>query len=137
MKHIFIYSLYFFVLIYGVESFVPIERLGHSSVLVGDRLYFFGGERPDIYSNEVFYLNLSQSFDVGNPPWNDLTPKAAISFGSSFATSALDNMNNDQNIYLLGGAANNVNTEEELPKTPFVHKFNVNSSSWDISQVNG
>ena len=79
-NHIFIYLCLIFVLSHifiGVDSFIPIKRLAHSSVLVGNKIYFFGGSQGHSgCSNEVFYLDVSQSFDVATPPWNDLTPSA-------------------------------------------------------------
>ena len=39
----------------------------HSSILVGDKIYFLGGVTNTGVSNEVFYLDLSQSFNVTNP----------------------------------------------------------------------
>src|SRR2546430_17545976 len=111
------YSLYLcliFVLIYEVESFVPITRIGQTSTLVGNKIYFFGGTDSVKTYNDVFYLDLSQPFNVENPPWVDLTPKVVIPFGSIWATSVLDNTNNDPNIYLFGGLTRDVNTDEDI-----------------------
>src|SRR5581483_399869 len=113
-----------------VESFTPTGRLTHSSILVGNKLYFFGGQRENgLASNEVFGLNLSQPFDVANPPWFDLTPIAPIPFGSFFATVASNNVNNNSEIYLFGGVMVDINTQQDS-YTSFIYEFNVNSSRW-------
>ena len=84
---------------FEVESFTPAGRLSHSSVLVGNKIYFFGGALDYIRnSDEVFYLDVSKSFDIANPPWVDLT---SIPFASEWATVALDDLKNDTNIYLF------------------------------------
>src|SRR5579871_3795259 len=76
----------------GVEPYVPVGRLGHSSILVGNKIYFFGGlfNFGTSYktTNEAFYLDLSQSFSVMNPPWTQVNN---LPFGSAFATVAFDN----------------------------------------------
>src|SRR5204863_4923371 len=95
-------------LFFEVESFTPLGRLAHSSVLVGDKLYFFGGGIVDNFdtSSEVFYLIVSQQFDVSNLSWVDLTktmPTARIPFGSAWGTAVAGDINKDPTIYLFGG----------------------------------
>src|ERR1043165_7876496 len=95
-RHLFIIFVFGFIF-FEVEPFVPRGRLAHSSILVGDRIYFFGGTFDEIYNtDEVFYLDISKSFDVTNPPWVQL---GGIPIGSSWATVAYS----DPNIYLFGG----------------------------------
>ncbi|GES73686.1 hypothetical protein GLOIN_2v1876170 [Rhizophagus clarus] len=124
-------------LFFEVESYTPIGRLTHSSVFVGNNLYFLGGQYGNgSISNEVFYLNLSQSFDVANPPWVDLTSTASIPFGSYFATVASNNVNNSLDIYLFGGVMIDIITQRDS-FTSFVYKFNVNTSRWNVPSING
>ncbi|CAI2162737.1 18463_t:CDS:2 [Funneliformis geosporum] len=47
-----------------VESFTPEGHYDHSSTLVGNNLYFFGGSNGGSCLNEVIYLDLSQRFNV-------------------------------------------------------------------------
>ncbi|PKY15979.1 hypothetical protein RhiirB3_479132 [Rhizophagus irregularis] len=118
------YSLYLYLILilvvfFGVESYAPIGRLTHSSVLIKNNLYFFGGQ----YRNE-------------NPPWFDLTSTASIPFGSHFATVASNDVNNNLDIYLFGGVMVDIITQQDS-FTSFVFKFNVNSSRWNAPSVNG
>lgn len=83
-----------------VESFIPLGRLAHSSVLVTDKLYFIGGKEDNEISNKVFYLDVSRPFNTSSPPWVILT---TASLGSAWATAAANNINNDTTIYLFGG----------------------------------
>src|SRR2546423_4574638 len=96
-----------FTLIYlslEIESFTPSGRIVHSSVLVGSKLYFFGGEKDDgSCSNEMFYLDVSQSFNIDVPPWNDLTPNAGMPFKSCWGTVSSNDIDNKITIYLIGG----------------------------------
>src|SRR6266542_1089912 len=94
---IFVFGCIFF---FEVESFTPARRLAHSSILIGNKIYFFGGTNSDSISNELFYLDVSQPFNVANPPWFDLS---GIPFGSAWATVVLNDIDNDPNIYLFGG----------------------------------
>src|SRR5947209_15929877 len=132
------YSLYYFYLIfflnyiYGVESFIPAGRLGHSSLVTADKkLYIFGGIKDDFFSsNEAFYVDLNNPFSMTNPPW---TQAADIPFESSWAASASDN-NND--IYLFGGIMSDVNTHNDLSSKSFIYEL-VNSLTWNIPTVSG
>ncbi|CAG8657745.1 5478_t:CDS:2 [Rhizophagus irregularis] len=117
---------------FGVESYVPVGRVGQSSILIGNKIYYFGGITDVGVSNDAFYLDLSQSFNIVNPPW---TQMPNIPFGSSWASVALDNSNN-ADIYLFGGMMFDVTTQKDSFKS-FVYKFNVNSLSWNIPNVGG
>ncbi|CAI2176086.1 2118_t:CDS:2 [Funneliformis geosporum] len=120
-------------MILGVESFVPKRRLAHSSILVEDKLYFFGGFDAEDFqvAKELFYLDVSRPFDKSNKPWVYLT---SIPFGSLWATVAYNNINNDSNIYLFGGYM--IDEFGDL-FTSIIHRFNINSSTWSIPTVGG
>src|SRR5688572_16372229 len=99
-RYLFIIFMFCFML-FEVEPFSPTGRLAHSSVLVGDKIYFFGGALDFTrVSNEIFYLDVSKSFDTANPSWVNF---ASIPFGSNWAAVELDDINDDPNIYLFGG----------------------------------
>ncbi|CAI2176088.1 2119_t:CDS:2 [Funneliformis geosporum] len=117
----------------GVESFAPKGRLAHSSILLRDKLYYFGGSDKDIQSaKELFYLDVSQPFDKPNIPWVFLT---SIPFGSIWSTVSLNGINNDSNIYLFGGMM--IDDDYKDSFTSVIHQFNVNSSTWSIPSVSG
>ena len=64
-NHISVYLCIFICLFLEVESFTPAGRYGHASVLVESKLYIFGGVLDSGFSsNEVFYLDLSQPFNI-------------------------------------------------------------------------
>src|ERR1043166_7261516 len=99
-NYVLFYLFFITYLFLEVESSTSAGRLAHTSVLVGDKLYFFGGitDTSSGSSNEVFYLDVSQPFNIQAPSWNDLTPSAGIPFKSSWATASLSNINNEQTI---------------------------------------
>ena len=108
---------------FGVEPYVPVGRVGHSSVLVGNRIYFFGGMQNQATSlNDGFYLDLSQSFNIANPPFTQVN---GLPFGSAFATVVLDKSNN-QDLYLFGGIMFDINTQRDS-FTSSIYKSNINS----------
>ncbi|CAI2174747.1 4229_t:CDS:2 [Funneliformis geosporum] len=121
-----------------VESFTPKGRLAHSSVLVVDKLYFFGGAGGDTdieliqIATEVFYLDVTKPFDIKIPP---LTRLSNIPFGSVWATVEYNNINNDQNIYLFGGYMLDNYLSDSF--NSIIYRFNVNSSTWWIPPVGG
>ena len=96
-----------------------------------NKLYFFGGISPINInaSYEVFYLNVSQQFNVSNPPWVDLTmttPTAAIPFGSAWGTAVAGDINKDPTIYLFGGVMRDMNSVGDS----VLHSFNLNTLQW-------
>ncbi|CAI2175346.1 13963_t:CDS:2 [Funneliformis geosporum] len=130
----FIFIIIYLLLI--VESFTPVERYGHSSVLVGNKIYFFGGYDGRNYTNEVFYLDLSQKFDTELPPWTDLTSNSGIGFKSSWATTvAINDKNNNPIIFLIGGV--NLDQVGGSAFTSLVYTFNLQSGQWKIPKIKG
>ena len=111
-------------------------RTAHSSVLVGNKLYFFGGQDDEIRSlNDVFYLDMSQPFNLTFTPWTDLTTTAGIPFKSSWASVAI-NKDDNPTVYLIGGIMRyeeNVN----VTNTPLVYTFDPKSMQWNIPVIKG
>src|SRR4051794_10593623 len=83
------YLCIFICLFLEVKSFTPITCHSHSSVLVENKLYIISGDiiTNNLCSNEVFYLDVSQPFNLQAPPWNDLTSSARIPFKSCWAAA--------------------------------------------------
>jgi N-acetylneuraminic acid mutarotase len=130
--HILILSIF----IIRVESFTPKERAVHSSALVGTKLYFFGGSIiNDFSSNEVFYLDVSQTFNFASPPLTDLTASAKIPFGSEWGTVSLIDNNNNPIIYLFGGFMRDPVTNQDTFNTN-VLTFDIATSKWEIPFIN-
>jgi len=136
-NNILFYLFFIIYLFLEIESFTPIGRFSHSSVLVGNKLYFFGGVLNDRFcSNEVLYLDVSQPFNIQAPLWNDITPNAGIPFRSCWGTASLSNINNEQTIYLFGGATNDIATNEDNFMS-IIYSFNLSSLTWNIPTVKG
>ncbi|CAI2181363.1 4463_t:CDS:2, partial [Funneliformis geosporum] len=116
-------------------SFTPEGRLAHSTVLVENKLYFFGGfvENAKSCTNQVFYLDLSQSFNLAAPPWISLTQNAGIPFKSCWGTALLNDK--EQTINLFGGLMRNDLNQDAFVSN--VHSFNLNSLSWSVPNVEG
>ena len=135
-------SLYLFFLFslcsfYEIESFIPVGRHAHSSVFTGNKLYFFGGRlSSNEYSDDVFYLDLSQSFDMAAPPWNDLTPIVRIPFRSGWATASFSNISNEPTIYLFNGLTPGDDVNEFI-KVPDIYSFEINSFTWSTPIIKG
>ncbi|CAI2185786.1 15157_t:CDS:2, partial [Funneliformis geosporum] len=117
------------------ESFTPEGRLAHSTVLVENKLYFFGGyvDNAKTCTNQVFYLDLSQSFNLVAPSWVSLTQNAAIPFISCWGITLLNVK--EHTIYLFGGFMGNDLNQDAVVSN--VHSFNLNSLSWSVPNVEG
>ncbi|CAG8709158.1 15491_t:CDS:2 [Cetraspora pellucida] len=118
-----------FFLIFTVSLFVsvviskPEGRYAAASALVDYRLYFIGGQFQDgTISSELFYLDLSTSFnanDVTSPRWSNLssTPVA-----SAWATATVGGGSNSI-LFLIGGIM--------VPSNhTMVYSFNTNIENW-------
>ena len=136
-NYVLFYLFFITYLFLEIKSFTPAGRSAHSSVLVGKKIYFFGGVLDSKFcSNEVFYLDVSQPFNIQVPLWNDLIPNAGIPFKSCWGTVSLSDINNEQTIYLFGGVNEDIITNTDNFKS-IIHSFKLNSLSWNIPTVNG
>ncbi len=89
---------------FEVESFVLLGRLAHTAITVDNKLYFFGGvDVSNIFTTDIFYLDLTKLFNAVAPSWNDISASSAIPFRSTWAAIALTSNNNNLTIYLIGG----------------------------------
>ncbi|KAF0442575.1 galactose oxidase [Gigaspora margarita] len=121
-------SVYFLVICQNVPS----PRREQSSTLVGTRLYFFGGSiSSTIIVNEVWYLDLSSSFNISTPPWHS---DAAMPVGDIFGTSCLSSIDNST-VFLIGGRMRIVNTRN-FSYTSSVYKFDSKTSLWTAPTIN-
>jgi N-acetylneuraminic acid mutarotase len=130
---------YLFIIVHlflKIESFTPAGRDAYSSVLVENKLYFFGGTTKNTTSNEVFYLDVSQPFHIQAPPWNDLTQSVGMPFKTLWATASLSNINNEQTIYFFGGITKDIATDENKFMS-IIYSFNLSSLMWDVPTIKG
>ncbi|KAF0538919.1 galactose oxidase [Gigaspora margarita] len=89
-------SLYYFAICQNVPS----PRREQTSILVGTKLYFFGGNTsPTVDTNEVWYLELSNSFNISTSPWHS---DVVMPVGYTFGTSCLSPFDNST-VFLIGG----------------------------------
>ncbi|KAF0549465.1 galactose oxidase [Gigaspora margarita] len=99
-----LYYILFFVIFSSVNYFaicqnIPSPRREQTSTLVGTRLYFFGGATGISESNEVWYLDLSSSFNISRPSW---LRDVAMPVGYNFGTSCLSPIDKST-VFLIGG----------------------------------
>ncbi|KAF0557942.1 galactose oxidase [Gigaspora margarita] len=118
-----------------VTCFSPDGRFGQASVLIGDKLYFFGGNtmNPSI-TNQVFYLNLSSSFNTLLPPWSQIT----ISPIPILLVSTIPCLSTDgSTVFLVGGASQDpLNASSTYIRPPAsVYAFNFNNSQWTTPNI--
>ncbi|KAF0442578.1 galactose oxidase [Gigaspora margarita] len=133
-----LYYILFFVIFSSVYYFVicqdvPSPRHEQTSTLVGTRLYFFGGPTSTIsVYNEVWYLDLSSSFNISTPPWYR---DAVMPVGYFFGTSCLSPIDNST-VYLIGGRTYISAGTKDYSYTSSVYKFNSKTSQWSTPTIN-
>ncbi|KAF0538917.1 galactose oxidase [Gigaspora margarita] len=120
-------SIYYFVICQDIPS----PRCEQTSLLVGTRLYFFGGETSIGESNEVWYLDLSSSFNISTPLWHS---DVVMPVGYNLGTSCLSPIDNST-VFLVGGRTWIANTFDYSYTSP-VHKFNSKTSQWTPLNIN-
>ncbi|KAF0538916.1 galactose oxidase [Gigaspora margarita] len=131
-----LYYILFFVIFSSIYYFVicqnvPSSRREQTSILVGTKLYFFGGDTSIGESNEVWYLDLSSSFNVSTPPWHS---DVAMPAGYNLGTSCLSPIDNST-VFLVGGRTWIANTAD-YSYTSLVYKFNSKTSQWTLPNIN-
>ncbi|CAG8728622.1 7094_t:CDS:2, partial [Acaulospora colombiana] len=111
----------------------------HSTALVGNKLYFFGGlhltELDALSYNYVFYLDVSKDFNTASPPWTDLTSTAAIPYGSTWATAFTGGPNSTL-VFIFGGGTRDPITNVD-DYSGMTYQFDTNSPSWKKSSLTG
>ncbi|CAI2180388.1 20082_t:CDS:2 [Funneliformis geosporum] len=118
--------------IVSVRSFTPEARYAHSSSLVGNKLYFFGGLGDGSgISTQAFYLDLSTSFSLSNLSWVDVT---SMPVGVSFTQSFVGGMSN-VSVFLFGGSRTNSDSSLNLDNK--LYSFNTQTQAWFEPIVKG
>ncbi|CAG8494163.1 10428_t:CDS:2, partial [Acaulospora morrowiae] len=115
-------------------SFTPKARYAHTSVLAGDRLYFLGGYVDGGPSSELFYLDLSDSFNTESLPWVDLTNTHSIPVKSSWAAATISG--DGVSICLIGGEMLD-QAKSLLSNNNLVYTYNTNTQSWYAPSISG
>ncbi|KAF0501091.1 galactose oxidase [Gigaspora margarita] len=120
---------------------IPKPRYQQTSSLIGNRLYFFGGDLSTTdyknYSamnltNEVWYLDLSSSFNTATPRWNkDVGMPIGYALGAS-CVSPIDNSG-----FLVGGRMFIPNTATNNLESSPAYIFNSNISLWTTPSIIG
>ncbi|RIB07628.1 hypothetical protein C2G38_2147477 [Gigaspora rosea] len=132
-----LYNVFFFVVFDSIHFFVicqniPNPRCQQTSALVGTKLYFFGGliSRNSI-SNEVWYLDLSNSFNVTTPQWHQ---DSEMILGYNLGSSCISPIDNST-VFLIGGRTWFPNTLNYKYNSS-VYIFNSNTSLWTTPNIN-
>ncbi|CAG8681798.1 24048_t:CDS:2 [Gigaspora margarita] len=128
MIFIFIFAIYLFVT--AVIS-KPEGRYAAASALIDDKLYFIGGQfQNGTISSELFYLDLSTSFNVNtieSHRWSDPSPAP---IASAWATATVGG-DNKSIIFLIGGIMN------PPANDTVAYSFNTNIGNWSNITTSG
>ncbi len=130
------YYLFFILFVhpfFGVETVTPLGRLGHSAVLIENKLYFFGGEiNFYVCLNDVLYLDVSQR----SPPFFNVTGSEGMPFKGCWGTFLLSEVNNEQPIFLFSGYTYDLVTNNDS-FTSLVYTFDPKSGEWNTPVIVG
>ncbi|KAF0549461.1 galactose oxidase [Gigaspora margarita] len=130
------YTLFFVIFgsryLFAICQNAPSPRREQASTLVDTRLYFFGGNTlPTFNSNEVWYLDLSSSFNISTPSWHS---NVVMPVGYNLGTSCLSPIDNST-VFLIGGRTWIANTRN-FSYTSSVYQFNSKVSQWTTPTIN-
>ncbi|RHZ87193.1 hypothetical protein Glove_40g165 [Diversispora epigaea] len=131
MNFLFKFIFYIIFLINSTLCFVP-NGLFHNSVIINDRLLIIGGTRSTS-SYELFYLDLSKSFDNTNLPWNSLEGDLPV-YGT-FSSTAIVSLDNST-IFLIEGETRNSKTEI-FGFSNKVYTYDYLNSKWTTASITG
>lgn len=135
----------------SIASFTPPARYEHSSILINSKLYILGGrnssiENNDSIFNDIFYLDLSSSFDTNNPPWKSISSSPdqsnQTSLKSFWGTGFLGR-NDKSSIFITSGITginhnnshnNNSNSDDN---SKLISEFNIDNQIWSFPSITG
>ncbi|CAG8656635.1 1203_t:CDS:2 [Cetraspora pellucida] len=110
----------------AVVAFVPTSRYFQDSVVISNKIYYFGGIGVSGKgSNELFYLDASSSLNIVNPNWTDLTIIAPIPVSSAFSPSCVGGINNATIFLFEHRSTNTVNST-----TLVTFSFDTTTQKW-------
>ncbi|KAF0392206.1 galactose oxidase [Gigaspora margarita] len=115
-----------------VVSCIPIGRIRQSSVLVENKLYFFGSDNDGHKTDNIYLEVIPSSLDINQPKWTDLTQNAQTPSRSPFASACLGGANRDI-IFLLG----HLDPNNSVTNYTIVYALNTTSQIWSNIHVNG
>ncbi|RHZ52449.1 hypothetical protein Glove_461g40 [Diversispora epigaea] len=122
------------LLIDSIFCYSPDNRNDHNSVIVDDRLLIFNGYKDVTdYTSELFYLDLSKSFDNDNLTWT-LISEISLPVITYDATAVLSPDNST--IYLIGGVMKNKITHV-YDFSHLVFAYDYLTSTWSVPELNG
>ncbi|RIB23164.1 hypothetical protein C2G38_895865 [Gigaspora rosea] len=125
-QNFFIYFTLIFTYSFVISQDIPDVRYEHSSALINDKLYFFGGVTDTTNSsNEVFYIDLSNKFDIFAPPFKKVSIGMPVGDNLGTCVSSPDN----SAIFLIGGRMTSTSTA--------VYKFDPINLQWTIPIISG
>ncbi|CAG8696389.1 18688_t:CDS:2, partial [Gigaspora margarita] len=115
----------------SAEGFTPPGRFRQSSILVGNRLYFFGSQNTAEQQNNI-YLDVTLSMlNTTNPSWS-----MSISIPAAFQlASACVGGHNKNTIYLLDHF--NTNTNNGDSNNTVVYAFDTLAATWSTPIISG
>ena len=133
---ILIFLVYFFQIIVNIngQKYVPKGRYLHTATLVGTKIYFLGGGLDAggiFYTNDFFYLDISESFDKtkGALPFVNISDKSSEIPKHYAATTTVFGELKDS-IFFFGGNMTNYNGLYTLMRS-----FNATESEWNMVTV--
>ncbi|KAF0531617.1 galactose oxidase [Gigaspora margarita] len=125
-RNICIYLILIFTCSFVICQDIPDGRYELSSALINDKLYFFGGATDATNSsNEVYYIDLSSTFDIFTPPFKKVSTRMPVGDNLGTCVSSPDN----STIFLIGGRMTSTSTA--------VYKFDPISLQWTIPIIDG
>src|SRR5688572_16154875 len=108
------------------------SRFAQASIIINDKLYIIGGQQSrQRGSNDVFYLDLTKSFDVQDPQWIETL---GLPLESAWANAVAVEENG---ILLYGGYLWNLNSHALETGENSLYMFNTSTEEWTIPIVSG
>ncbi|RHZ78074.1 hypothetical protein Glove_168g55 [Diversispora epigaea] len=115
------------------DNYVPSKRFLHNSVIINDKLLILGGYTFNHYEFEIFYLDLSKSFDNFNLTWTLISDEGLpVYVWRSTSVLSLDN----STVYLIGGLMQNKETHE-YDYSNLIYTYDCLTSKWSKPVIDG
>ncbi len=131
------FYLFFILIVYSLFGIETLGRLGHSAVLIENKLCLFGREiNFYVCLNDVLYLDVSQRFDIASPSFFNVTENEGMPFKGCWGTFLLSEVNNEQPIFLFSGYTYDLVTNNDS-FTSLVYTFDPKLGEWNTPVIAG
>ncbi|KAG9294603.1 hypothetical protein G9A89_008082 [Geosiphon pyriformis] len=121
------------------NDYYPPPRIAHSATIIGDRLYYFGGQKSDnIYYNDLSYLDLNKTL-TQNKLFFVSVSSLSTTIPGIFKPASVAIGSNKKTILFFGGYVRPINSDSDPVLSNQIYSINLENDlkpTWAVTGSN-